>query len=467
MEFRRRDVIKIVSSSAAAAAITKIAPRSAWASQPTRIVRDVCVIGGGSAGTYSAVRLRNMGKSVVVLEKEGRLGGHAQTVTVNGMPINIGVQVFEGQNPLVTNYCAQLGVPLVGVGLGGGPAAANVDFRTGAPVTPAAVDPVALGTAIGTFLQILQTEFPYLDSGFNLPNPVPADLLMPFGDFCTKYGLDALLPSAFQFGQGVGDMLADPALYMLKLFGLSVVGAIATDSFVAVPTGTASLYDAAAKFLGGDAIVNAEVLGAVRFPDRVEVFADTEAGPVCIEAGKLVFAIPPTLRNLALIAPDEQELSLFRRFKSAYYATSLVEFEGLPPGVAVNNASATARANLPTLPAMYGLEATEVPGYFVGLYGGQSWMPDAQVKSAMTTELQRVAASGIYPGMKLRGIDVFSSHAPFHMTVAPADIAAGFYTRANALQGHNRTFYTGAAFQTNDSSQIWRFTEGLLPQIGA
>ena len=51
MGFRRRDLLKVVTSSAAAAVATKLAgrgpaERSAWASAPTRIVRDVCVIGG-------------------------------------------------------------------------------------------------------------------------------------------------------------------------------------------------------------------------------------------------------------------------------------------------------------------------------------------------------------------------------------------------------------------------------------
>src|SRR5580692_4352500 len=101
MGFRRRDLLKVATTSAAAAVATKLAgrsgwgERSAWASAPTRIVRDVCVIGGGSAGTYTAVQLRNLGKSVAVLEKQDRLGGHAQTVFVGGVPINIGVEVFE------------------------------------------------------------------------------------------------------------------------------------------------------------------------------------------------------------------------------------------------------------------------------------------------------------------------------------------------------------------------------------
>jgi heterodisulfide reductase subunit A-like polyferredoxin len=43
------------------------------------IERDVAIIGGGSAGTYAAVRLRDLGKSVIVIEKDVVLGGHTDT----------------------------------------------------------------------------------------------------------------------------------------------------------------------------------------------------------------------------------------------------------------------------------------------------------------------------------------------------------------------------------------------------
>nr|BFF21828.1 hypothetical protein GCM10025730_53490 [Promicromonospora thailandica] len=44
-------------------------------------------------------------------------------------------------------------------------------------------------------------------------------------------------------------------------------------------------------------------------------------------------------------------------------------------------------------------------------------------------------------------------------------VRAGFYRRLGSLQGRNRTFYSGAAFHTHDSSLIWQFTETLLPRI--
>lgn len=59
------------------------------------IETDVLVIGGGSAGTYGAIRLHDAGKSVVVVEATGKLGGHAQTyVGDNGGVVNVGVQVL-------------------------------------------------------------------------------------------------------------------------------------------------------------------------------------------------------------------------------------------------------------------------------------------------------------------------------------------------------------------------------------
>ncbi len=61
----------------------------------------------------------------------------------------------------------------------------------------------------------------------------------------------------------------------------------------------------------------------------------------------------------------------------------------------------------------------------------------------------------------------FSSHAPFETMVSSEEIAAGFYTNLNALQGRHDTYSSSAAFHTNDSSLIWPFTEGLLPKIVA
>lgn len=37
------------------------------------IVRDVVIVGGGASGAHAAVKLRDAGRSVVVVEKQGQL----------------------------------------------------------------------------------------------------------------------------------------------------------------------------------------------------------------------------------------------------------------------------------------------------------------------------------------------------------------------------------------------------------
>lgn len=84
------------------------------------ITKDFAIIGGGSGGTYSAVRLKDYGKSVAVIEAKARLGGHTETYiepTIN-KPIDIGVVVFHNFTE-VRSYFKRLNVSYSSLPLGG------------------------------------------------------------------------------------------------------------------------------------------------------------------------------------------------------------------------------------------------------------------------------------------------------------------------------------------------------------
>ncbi|WP_248923884.1 phytoene desaturase family protein [Paenibacillus hamazuiensis] len=51
---------------------------------------DVAIVGGGIAGLTAAVYLAKAGRKVAVLEKLGRFGGRADTITKNGVKLNLG-----------------------------------------------------------------------------------------------------------------------------------------------------------------------------------------------------------------------------------------------------------------------------------------------------------------------------------------------------------------------------------------
>ncbi|MBC7658543.1 MAG: NAD(P)-binding protein [Chitinophagaceae bacterium] len=55
--------------SLAASTLTSTSPRI-----PETLKRDVVVFGGGASGMYAAMKLRDLGYSVVVIEKANRLG---------------------------------------------------------------------------------------------------------------------------------------------------------------------------------------------------------------------------------------------------------------------------------------------------------------------------------------------------------------------------------------------------------
>ncbi|XP_075086093.1 uncharacterized protein LOC142168832 [Nicotiana tabacum] len=55
----------------------------------------IAVVGAGISGLVSAYELAKAGVKVVVYEKEDYLGGHAKTVTVDGVDLDLGFMVFN------------------------------------------------------------------------------------------------------------------------------------------------------------------------------------------------------------------------------------------------------------------------------------------------------------------------------------------------------------------------------------
>lgn len=161
---------------------------------------------------------------------------------LSGAPIDIGVIVFPDQ-ALVRAHFGRFGVPLITANLGGGPSQ-FVDFRSGQAVSAFQPSPLELGTALVTYLQLLQTRFAFVEqNGFQLPEsgPLLDELLLPFGQWVSLYGLEALVPTFFLFEQGFGPLLEAPTLYVLKNMSTAVVGALVQGSFSLAPTGAGAL----------------------------------------------------------------------------------------------------------------------------------------------------------------------------------------------------------------------------------
>jgi len=467
MQIRRRSVLKILSASAAALASSGL---RAFAHGSSIIERDVCILGGGSTGTFSALQLRDAGKTVVVLERKQRLGGHAETFRdpATGHTIDYGVIVLHDL-PVVRDYLARLGVPLVPVTAGGG-LTASFDFRTGAPFTGAVDTPADVQQALGAYFGILQqlkATYYDLDTGFDLPLPVPPDLLLPFGDFVVKFGLQAMVNIAFQFGQGLGDLLRMPTVYVMKNVSAQVLSSVFANSFVHPPNGVAEIYDRAADQLGDDALFDIAIERVDRHRGGVTLHVRSGHARVEIRCKKLLVTVPPTLDNLRVLGLDALESATFARLRPNFYWAIVARLSGVPAGVSLANAGTDTLYHLPPLPGIYGAQATAVPGLWDIKYGSTQWLPDAEVKRRVVADIQRLHDPATFSRPpRVEDIVVFSAHTPFELHVTAEDIAAGFYTTLGSLQGRNHTFYNGAAFDTHDSGLLWQFTKNhVLPLV--
>lgn len=427
------------------------------------IVRDVVIVGGGSSGTYTAVRLRDSGKSVVVVEKKGNLGGHAQTFTApNGYAIDYGVRVFN-QVKVVKDYFARLNLSWAVGGVAGD--LEFVDYSTGEAVAYRLPDAPVLGAAFQAYIAQL-SKYPELNIGFNLTYPVAEDLLLSYREFAHKYDIGPMVYTSFMH-QGLVPLLDTPMLYVFKYINSYLIEAKRIGYLVLQNHNVQSIYRAAHQVLGDDnVLLNSFPLGMDRSsPEAARVVVQTPEGPKLIIAKKLVSAIPPTLGSLSAYDLTTTEKELFSKWTKTGYYAGILRNTGLNSSVNYFFAQPQREFAVPELPGPYLFGATGAPGYTNVLFGSPTIEGDEHIKGLAEEALARVQADR---GLAQTSPDwaAFQSHSPFNIQVSRDEIKAGFYKKLFELNGQNHTFYNSATFQGWSSTGLWEFTEEyLLPLI--
>ena len=427
------------------------------------ITRDICIIGGGSTGTYSAIRLSDSGQSVVVVETKDRLGGHCETYTDPSTNETVDYSVVSFHNiDIVKNYFARFDIPLtIALDATPGEVTKYVDFRTGEIV--AGYAPANATAALAGYAAQLE-KYAYVEAGFDLPYPVPADLLLPFGDFVTKYGLEDAAGFLFGFQQGLGHLLEQLTLYVFKNFGLGVLQDLKTGFLTTARQDNSEIYEKALAQLGPNVLLQSHVIATDRSGDGVKVLVQTPSGSKLILAKKLLVTIPPKLSNLDGFDLSPNETSLFAQFLNSAYYAALLHHTGIPPHISLTNTGANTTYHIPPLPALYSIRPTRVPALYDVKFGSAFALADAQVQELIVESVLRLGTAGTL-NTTTPEFAAYADHAPFELTVSKEAIEAGFYRELYALQGQRHTWYTGAAFHTQDSSLLWEFTEGLIPSI--
>ncbi|KAF2472504.1 amine oxidase, flavin-containing superfamily [Lindgomyces ingoldianus] len=450
------------------------------------ITRDVAIIGGGSSGIYSAISLKDKGKSIIVVEKKGRIGGHTETYidSTTGTPIDIGVQTWQNIS-LVRNYFARLNIPVIKFGSDADPnspaqLSANYDLRSGKEVNVTAPSAQQVYTAFAAYAEQLK-KYPRLNDGMFLPNPVPEDLYMPFGDFVKKYKIEDALVTMFNYNPGLGDVLTVPTVEQMRAFGQNLVEQLSTGFLTTRHHNNSELYTNAEKELlsSSSLLLNSEVIQAERNDGnaksesgRIKLLVRTPNGTKLIRAKKLLITIPPRLDFLAPFSLSQKEKTVFGKLIDAGYYTSIVKNTGIPDNLSITNMLQSSPYNLPVLPGVYSIGTTQVKGLHIAFYGtprSSKTFPlsDEDVKADIIASIKRLQRANPDKFNQTEPeFVVYSSHAPFYLQARPEDTKDGFYRELYALQGGRNTYWTGAGFRSQDSSNVWRFSEDVvLPEL--
>jgi hypothetical protein len=223
---------------------------------------------------------------------------------------------------------------------------------------------------------------------------------------------------------------------VFKLFGSDVIRDLQIGFLTTARHDNSELYEKATAELGQDVLLKSYIVAMDR--DAAGAYA------------KVVVKTPDGLKLIQA---------------SAYY-TSLLRHTGIPDNITVVNVAADTPYNLPVLPGAYQISPTTVPGLYTVLFGSDHPLPDAQVQADIISTISRLGTARTLP-TTVPYFAIFSSHTPYELTVPATAIKKGFYKELYGLQGQRRTYYTGAAFHTHDSSLLWQFTETLLPLVVA
>lgn len=371
--------------------------------------------------------------------------------------------------PVVTEYFERLGVPLftsTAASAAGGAGSAptiNADFSLGLAAPTANVSTEALTAAFQRYAQYLAVNFSTVYPGYYLPDPVPEDLLLPYGEFMTKYGLEPIVNLINTFIQPA-EATKEIALYPLKLLALDPL--LSIQSGFKVTPDLQVLYRAAQAILGDNVFYNSTVTSLSRSDSGVEAVINTPEGPQRIKAKKLLMSAPPVASNLAGWDVSATESDLFGKFKGQQYYASIIRHTGLP-NATLQNVGFTTAFNLPSLPALFNVVPTGLEDRTsIAYYAARERVEPEAMKADTIATLNRLSANGVIGPGECEFVEVYD-HANVRMYVEPEEIRDGFYTKLYALQGVNSTYWTGAAWVTQASSPIWDYTKALVSTMVA
>ncbi|KAK2035781.1 amine oxidase [Colletotrichum somersetense] len=442
----------------------------------TILERDVVILGGGASGAHAAVRLReDFNKSIVIVEKQNRLGGHVATFTdtETGNPYDFGVNSYTDYTG-AREFFAQFDIPVAA------PqrqvlTTTYADFSTGKATNyspPLSADATA---ALRVYLELCEKYEPLIIPSYErFPTSVdeiPEDLTMKFSNFVEKYNIQAAVPRIYQVaGLGMENFSDLPTLYVMQGFGAPVTRSFLgiVSSFVPVSRRNQDLYDAIGNLLGSDVLYSTADIRTSRTDEGVEVLVRGASGKeTLIRAKKLLISFEPTLANLEGIDIGEDETKIFSKWDWSTVYVGVISHPSLPKGYSLTNNVPKNWLSFPRIPFVSRFDYLGDDNFRVIVTGPSDFnTPKAQL--LIQESLVSLSAAGTIHSLGAEKVQIkaWSDHGPLHLHVSSSNLKAGHITKQYALQGRKSTYYTGAAWSVQFTTILWEYNnQYVLPKL--
>jgi hypothetical protein len=402
-------------------------------------------------------------------------GGHANTYTnpKTGEAFNYGVQSYIDYKGAKA-FFERFGIPLQPNVLFSSDTL-NVDPNTGKLVPNVAPAP-PLNSSIAALQKYYEVIVPWNDymlpGYWNFPpgDQIPADLLLPFSDFVAKYNLEDMAPIiAIVSGQNINTQY--PTLSVVKNFGATVVAGFLNNTFFdPVPFNNSLLYGKAERLLGDNVVLTSTVVEATRSEHGISlVVEDLQTGKrILVSAKRLLVASQPSINNLAVLGLDEQEKAVFSTWSYGTVYTAVLKTNLIPDNTSVAFVTPV-NSTSPQKPYSFNVTWNGASGYFWIIFFSEVSLSENQAKEAIVAEMKTLYNGGAFQpiGSSTPSSEVvaISNHSSVSWGQSVEQLKAGFVQDLYALQGHKDTWYTGGLWCPDYSSNVWAFTDTVLPKL--
>lgn len=459
--------------------------------------RDVCILGSGASGMSAAAFLKDIGKTVLVLENTNNVGGYCNTEYFPlppGVPpgspnwIDIGVGIFPNSTAanasgfgswsldtvafatrFGSGYSDGFVIPFLTTDFGGEPE--RVNLLTGQDLGPRPAPTPEYDAAFAQFFETV-AQYPFLNEG-DWPDPLPAELLVSFDQWVANNNFSILNQGLFlDLGiiGGTVDTSTTLAMYVLADMAPSVISFLFENYTVfEMYNGCDTIYQGIRNYIGSNNVwVNATTLTAIRIEGNVPVTLIVKVNNTqkVVECGDLIVAYPQLLADIAYLILDPQEIAIFQNVKSYYYYGASFDFSGpyAEEGATfdLNNYNPNNANGYPTFPAITSL-SRDFPYGPGGLFASAAVpITGAAMEAVISTQLRGLPVDLITNAT----LDQFANHEKFlpHFSYADVSSSPNVYTRLKTLQGHRNTYWIGALRNFANSAALWDMSYKFVQQ---